>query len=57
MNFLPKIICHGCDGKKFVNYVKLKSTETFTDKTKTRVRKCLICKGRGKIPNGLVPKN
>lgn len=41
------MICIGCDGKKFVNYVKLKSNEKFTDDTKTSVRKCLKCKGTG----------
>jgi hypothetical protein len=40
-------MCKGCDGKKLVNYVKLKPNEIFTDETKTTIRKCLICKGVG----------
>jgi len=42
-------VCKACDGLKLVNYVKLKSNEKFTDETKTTVRKCLKCKGTGKI--------
>ena len=41
------MICIGCDGKKFVNYVKMYPGQKFTDKTKTTVRKCLKCKGTG----------
>lgn len=51
-----KVICHGCDGKKFVNWARLYEGEKFTDKTKTVVKKCLICKGTGKI-YGYVSKN
>ena len=47
-----KIICHGCSGKKFVNHCKLNFGDTFTVDTKTIVKKCLICKGTGKIVNG-----
>lgn len=52
-----KVICHGCDGKKQVNYVKLKPNQIFNDDTKTAVRKCLLCNGTGKIDNGIASKN
>lgn len=49
--------CYGCDGRKFVNYVKLKKGEIFSSKTATVVKKCLICKGIGKISNGKFSKD
>jgi len=52
-----KVICHGCDGKGLVNYVKLKSGQMFTENTKTTVQKCLYCKGTRELNNGLVSKN
>lgn len=39
------MICIGCDGKKFVNYTKITSSGIVI--TKTRVRKCLKCRGTG----------
>lgn len=46
------IICYGCDGKKLVNYVKLRPNQIFTDNIPTEIRKCLICKGKGEITYG-----
>jgi len=54
MNFKLKVVCHGCDGKKFVNYVKLESGQVFVDDTPTTVIECLLCSGTGKINNGIV---
>ena len=51
------MLCYGCDGKGLVNLARLKSGEKFTDDTPTKVSKCLICKGKGKIDNGIVSKN
>lgn len=49
-------VCKYCDGLKFVNYVKLKQGEKFTDKTVTTVRKCLKCLGTGRL-YGIVSEN
>ncbi len=51
---MTESICHGCDGKKFVNFVSLKSNQIFTDDIETKVRECLICRGTGKIDNGII---
>ena len=49
------ICCIGCDGKKFVNHVKIKSNGVII--TKSRVIKCLKCDGKGRIDNGIISKN
>lgn len=39
------MICIGCDGKKFVNHIKINSYGIII--TKMAVRKCLKCRGTG----------
>lgn len=51
------IQCHGCDGKKLVNHIKLSSRQIYKVGMKTKVKECLICKGTGKIDNGIISKN
>lgn len=42
--------CFNCNGKKFVNHVKMHSNGSII--TKSNVRECLICKGTGISTNG-----